>query len=102
MREALGDTLDELRARVKRVYVHPDLDVLDPDGAPANEFAPPDGLKPEELEEGTRAIQERFTLAAAGVASYDPDYDSEGQVLRMGVRLMEVLTNHPGNEKRSG
>ena len=76
--------------------------MLDPDGAPANEFAPPDGLKPEEPEEGIRAIQERFTLAAAGVASYDPDYDSEGQVLRTGVRLMEVLTNHPGNEKRSG
>ena len=51
------------------------------------------------LEEGIRAIQERFTLAAAGVASYDPDYDSEGRVLRAGVRLMEVLTNHSGNEK---
>jgi arginase len=92
-REALGDALDELRARVRRVYVHLDLDVLDPAGAPANEFAPPDGLRPEELEEGIRAIQERFSLAAAGVASYDPEYDSEGRVLRAGVRLMEVLTN---------
>ena len=102
MREALANSLDELRARVQRVYVHLDLDVLDPDSAPANELAPPDGLWPEELEEGIRAIQERFTLAAAGVASYDPEFDSEGHVLRAGVRLMEVLTNHPGNERRSG
>jgi hypothetical protein len=56
----------------------------------------------EELEEGIRTIRERFTLAAAGVASYDPEYDGEGQVLRAGVRLMEALTDHPGNEKRSG
>jgi arginase len=102
VREALGIALDELRARVRRVYVHLDLDALDPDSAPANEFAPPDGLRPEELEEGIQAIQERFTLAAAGVASYDPEYDSEGRVLRAGVRLIEVLTNQPGNEKRSG
>ncbi len=102
VREALDNALDDLRARVRRVYVHLDLDVLDPDGAPANEFAPPDGLRPEELEEGIRAIQERFTLAAAGVASYDPEYDSEDRVLRAGVRLMEVLASYPGNEKLSG
>jgi arginase len=96
MREALGNALDELRARVRRVYVHLDLDVLDPGRAPANEFAPPGGMRLEELEEGIREIQERFTLAGAGVASYDPEYDSGGQVLRAGVRLMEALTNHSG------
>jgi arginase len=102
MREALGNVLDALRTRVRRVYVHLDLDVLDPDSAPANEFAPPNGLRLEELEEGIRMIQERFTLAAAGVASYDPEYDGEDQVLRTGVKLMEALTDYSGNEKRSG
>jgi arginase len=102
MRETMGNALDALRTRVRRVYVHLDLDVVDPDVAPANEFAPPNGLRLEELEEGIRMIRERFTLAAAGVASYDPEYDGEAQVLRAGVRLMEALTDHPGNEKRSG
>jgi arginase len=101
VREALGNALDELRARVQRVYVHLDLDVLDPDSTPANEFAPPDGLRPEEVEQGIRAIKERFTIAAAGVASYDPEYDGEGRVLHAGIRLTEVLTNHPGDEKQS-
>jgi arginase len=102
VREALGHALDALNGRVSRVYVHLDLDVLDPEGAPANEFAPPNGLWQEELEEGIREIQEHFTLAAAGVASYDPDYDDDDRILRTGARLIEVLTDHSGNGERSG
>jgi arginase len=102
VRVALGNALDALNGRVSRVYVHLDLDVLDPEGAPANEFAPPNGLLQEEVQEGIREIQERFTLAAAGVASYDPDYDDEDRVLRAGARLIEALTDHSGNEERAG
>ncbi len=97
--EVLGHALDALHTRVRRVYVHLDLDVLDPELAPANEFAPPNGLRPEELEEGLRTIRERFTLAGAGVASYDPEYDSEDRILRSGIRLMEALTGYSANEQ---
>jgi arginase len=101
VRGALGNALDALHGRVSRVYVHLDLDVLDPEGAPANEFAPPNGLRHEELEEGIREIQDRFTLAAAGVASYDPDYGNKDRILHAGVRLIELLTEHPSDEVRS-
>lgn len=94
VREVLGTALDALQGRARRVYVHLDMDVLDPEGAPANEFAPPGGLKVEEVEEGIRMIRERFTLAAAGIASYDPDYDSGNRVLRAGLRLVGTLTDH--------
>jgi arginase family enzyme len=43
--------LADLRSRVFRIYLHFDLDVLDPEGAPANEFAPPDGLTVSEIQE---------------------------------------------------
>ena len=99
IREALGSALDALHTRVRRVYVHLDLDVLDPEIAPANQFAPPIGLMPEELEKGLRTIQDRLTLAGVGVASYDPQYDREDRMLRTGVRLMEVLTGHSTDEK---
>jgi arginase len=102
VRDALGKALDALYGRASRLYVHLDLDVLDPEGAPANEFAPPDGLWQEEVVEGIREIQDHFTLAAAGVASYDPDYDDEDRILRAGARLIEVLTDHSGNEERAG
>lgn len=93
MAEALGATLEDLRSRVDRVYVHLDLDVLDPEKlAPANEFAPPDGLFRAEVEEALRLVRERFTITAAGIASYDPSFDAEGMVLRAGSGLARTLT----------
>lgn len=100
MREALGSALDALHTRVRKVYVHLDLDVLDPEIAPANEFAPPNGLRPEELEEGLRTIEDRFILASVGVASYDPDYDSENRMLRTGINLMEALTGYYSTDEK--
>ena len=100
MREALGSTLDALHTRVRKVYVHLDLDVLDPEIAPANEFAPPNGLRPEELEEGLRTIEDRFILAGVGVASYDPDYDSENRMLGTGINLMEALTGYYSTDEK--
>jgi len=90
--EALRCPLDALRARVSRVYVHLDLDVLDPGlVAPANDFSPPDGLAVEEVREAIRAVAGRFTIAAAGVASYDPSSDEGAQVLRAGIGLAREL-----------
>jgi arginase len=89
---ALGGALDDLRTRVDRVYVHLDLDVLDPETlAPANEFAPPDGLLQAEIEEALQLVGERFTVAAAGIASYDPAFDAEGEILRAGSGLAKTL-----------
>ena len=90
--EALRGPLDALRARVSRVYVHLDLDVLDPGlVAPANEFAPPDGLAVEEVREAIWAVAGPFTIAAAGIASYDPSSDEGGQALRAGIALAREL-----------
>jgi len=92
--EALGDALDELRDRVQRVYVHLDLDVLDPDEAgPANEFAVPGGLTLEELEAALCMIRRRFSIAAAGIASYDPAFDAGGAVLRAALASAKTLTS---------
>lgn len=91
---ALVPALDDLRTRVDRVYVHLDLDVLDPETiAPANEFAVPDGLSREQVEEAIRLVRERFTIAAAGIASYDPTFDTEGEILRSGCVLTKTLTS---------
>jgi len=90
--EALGAALDTVRARVGRVYVHVDLDVLDPTAVdPANEFAPEGGLTEEEVEEGIRVIRERLEVASATVASYDPSFDSKGRVLEAGIAFARAL-----------
>jgi len=57
----------------------------------ANEFAPAEGLTVDQVGEAILMIKERFTICAGAIASYDPEYDSEGKTFRAGVRLMEVL-----------
>ena len=72
--------------------MHLDLDVLDPDAvSPANEFAPEGGLRAEEIEACIWAIRERFKVATATVAAYDPSFDREGCMLKAGVTLTEAL-----------
>jgi arginase len=89
--EALGRALDALRSRAPRIYLHFDLDVLDPERAPANEFAAPDGLTVAQVCEAIQMISERFTVCAGGVASYDPRYDRDGEVLAAGVTIMKSI-----------
>jgi arginase len=91
---ALEPALNAMVGRVRRVHVHLDLDVLDPDAVnPANEFAPERGLRAEEVEACIWAIRERFEVSSATVASYDPSFDREGRVLKAGVTLTEGLAN---------
>ena len=91
--EALGAALDAMRARVGRVHVHLDLDVLDPDAVgSANGFAPEGGLTAEEVEEGIRAIRERLEVTSATIASYDPSFDRKGRVLEAGIAFARALS----------
>lgn len=93
VREALEPALESLRARVQKLYLHIDLDVLDPAEAPANEYAArvPDGLAVEQIEEAIRLINERFKVCAGGIASYDPKYDQAGRTFQAGVRLIKSI-----------
>jgi arginase len=91
---ALAGALDELKTRVSRVYVHLDLDVLDARKVgKANEFAAEGGPDAEELQAALGMVRERFEVAAAGIASYDPAFDANGKVLRAAVASASSLTN---------
>lgn len=91
---ALEAALDDLKARVGRVYVHLDLDVLDPtEVGKANEFAPDGGLGAEELETALGMVRERFDVAACGIASYDPAFDADGRVLGAAIASVRALTS---------
>lgn len=94
--EALAAALDALRSRVGSVYVHLDLDVLDAERVgPANEFAVRGGLTREELEDAISMIRDRFTVVAAGIASYDPALDGTGAVLQAGLACARALVGPP-------
>lgn len=90
---ALAAALDDMKRRgVDRVYVHLDLDVLDADTAGrANGFAPEGGLGAEGLLATLGMVRDRFDVAAAGIASYDPSFDADGRVLRTALACAPML-----------
>ena len=73
--------------------MHLDLDVLDPEKVgKANEFAPAGGLSAEDLKTALGVVRERFAVAAAGIASYDPAFDADGRVLAVALACARMLT----------
>lgn len=84
--------LDRLRQRVTEIYLHIDMDSLDPQVAPGVVVAPvPGGISFEDMEKALRAVFARFSIRAATLAVYDPDSDQDDKTLRTGLRLLEVL-----------
>jgi arginase len=85
-------TLDELRTRVDEVYLHVDLDGLDPADAPGIVDAPvPGGLTGDDAEGVLRAVAARFRIRAAAVTTYNPALDEDEKTLRTALGLVEVL-----------
>jgi arginase family enzyme len=62
MEVALEPALRDLRNRLSRIYLHFDLDVLNPANAPANEFAAPDGLTVEQIQTAIKIFGDRFKI----------------------------------------
>jgi arginase len=76
----LGTALEALRERVDAVYLHVDLDVLDPSGGRANPWAVEGGLQADELSRAIDAVGERFAIRAAAFTAYWPESDPDGAV----------------------
>jgi arginase len=72
------------------VYVHLDLDVLDPAEAVANQWPTPGGLTAASI---AHALS-RLPVKAAGIASYDPAADSDGRAARAAATLLEALLSN--------
>lgn len=89
---ALVPALDTLARRTSRVYLHLDLDVLDPLVGRANGFAvPPGGLTRGELLDAVRLVTDRFRVVGAGLASYDPRLDADGAVFTTAVAALAAM-----------
>ncbi len=90
--EDLPVALDRLRERVDEVYLHVDLDVLDPTVGRANWLAVDGGATLEQAEAAIDAVCERFNVRAAALTSYEPDADPERAIPRAARMLVERLT----------
>lgn len=87
----LRAAIDTLAARVAAVYLHLDIDVLDPDISPGVSFSTPGGIAPEDLHTAIRFVGARIPIAAAAIANFNPERDREDRTVRIVERLIAVL-----------
>jgi arginase len=92
---AQGDietTLDRLAERVEGgVYVHLDLDALDPAvGSGVVDRPVPGGLSPEQLAGLLDDVRDRFTVVATTIATYTPSND-DGSTLPVAIAAIRRL-----------
>ena len=85
--DRLGPAAAELARRVPGVYLHLDLDVLDPNEGRANEYAAADGLTAVETEAAVDAVAGALPVLAASVTAYDPALDPSGSLAETAVGL---------------
>ncbi|MBO9127753.1 MULTISPECIES: arginase family protein [unclassified Rhizobium] len=72
---ALTQALDRLATRCKKVYVHVDVDVLDPTVLLPSYHTAPGGLTAEQLANALTLISERLEILSVAWAALDPTLD---------------------------
>ena len=92
-----ASTLEELKIAlgtfhtVEQIYVHLDLDVLDPAEAVWNQWSPPNGTKILTLLEAVAEIGKGGNVCALGVASYEPAVDPNRTAMLASVLVIQTL-----------
>lgn len=90
-RPVLELALASLAGRTARVYLHVDLDVLDPSVARINEYQAPHGLSLEQMREIVAGVGAALPLHAAAVTAYDATGDTEGKGVEAAMFVIERL-----------
>jgi arginase len=77
-----------LAGRVDAVYLHIDLDVLDPAEGIANAYSAPGGVTAAELEAVVRACLADLPVRSMAITAYDPEFDQPGWVAAIAAELI--------------
>lgn len=84
---ALADNFPE----VGSIYLHIDLDVLDPSFLKVNEYSTIGGLTPDELVHALNQIKQRYNIAAIAFTAYDPSLDPDKKINTVITRILEAV-----------
>jgi arginase len=98
----LQAALDHLRTHAPRLYLHIDLDALDPSEGIANRYSPPGGLSSARLASAVAEAFGRFDVRAVAITAYDPEADRDGKMLDTAVRTIGVVAECALRSRRSG
>jgi arginase len=89
--QSLDDALDRLAGRVRGIYLHVDLDVLDPSVGMANWVAAEGGLSAGELVAAIGAVVERLEIRALAFTAYIPECEPELRIPPVAKDVLELV-----------
>lgn len=74
------DNLDEHFPPMEKIYLHIDLDVIDPQYVQVNSYSREGGLSPDDLYHLVDRIKKKYSILAVAFTAYDPSLDSERKI----------------------
>jgi arginase len=94
-RPGLDGALRALRSRTPDVYLHLDLDVLDPEVGRANGLAAPGGPGLEELRTMLESVASTLRVRAVALTAYDPEHDPQGRICDAASAVLRAVLAVP-------
>jgi arginase len=82
---------DQPPTEVEAVYLHIDLDVLDPEESPGVNCRTPGGWTIEQACATIKSVAAELPLAAVNLTNYRPDFDPDGKSALAALRLLSEL-----------
>jgi arginase len=73
------------------LYVHIDIDVLDPEISPGVNFQGPGGLTPQQLLQSIAFVIQKCEVAALAITNYNPERDPESRTRDIIVTLIQSI-----------
>jgi arginase len=87
-------------AGVEHLYLHIDVDVLDPTETPGVDFPTPAGLKLHELQALLVRVVEMGNLAVCSCTAVNPDKDTDGRTVEAALHVIETVVAQKVKDKR--
>jgi arginase len=87
----IAAAIEVVARRVRQLYVHVDLDVLDESEGRANGYAGASGITVAGLLAAIQAAGARCPIAAGAITAYDPAYDLDGRVCAAAIEVALAL-----------
>jgi arginase len=81
----------DVNPKLKSVYLHIDLDVLDPAYLRVNTYSTEGGLLPEDLFKMIEKIKAKYSISAIAFTAYDPSMDCEGLIPTLVNQVIDLI-----------
>lgn len=78
------------------IYLHIDLDVIDPLVVRVNDYSSPGGLTPAVLLKTIKEIKQKYSLSAVSFTAYDPELDAQEKVPGIVNLLLDEIVDEAG------